>query len=50
MYFKDNCSYFSMKTYVLTPHLNWLDEMVLIMDHNICFKGVIWKIIPKLAL
>ena len=50
MYFKDNCSYFSMKTYVLNPNLNCLNEMVLIMDHNICFKGVIWKIIPKLAL
>ena len=32
--FQDNCSYFSMKTYVMTPRLNRLNEMVLIMDNN----------------
>ena len=40
-------SYFSTKTYVVTPHLNHLDETVLMMGHNIRFKGVIWKIICK---
>ena len=39
-----------MKTYVVTPHLNRLDETVLMMGHNIRFKGVICKIIPKLSL
>ena len=39
-----------MKTYVVTPHLNRLNETVLMTGHNICFKGVIWKIIPKLSL
>ena len=29
---------------------NRLSEMVLMTGHNICFKGVIWKIIPKLTL
>ena len=27
-----------MKTYVVTPHLNRLNEMVLLMGHNLCFK------------
>ena len=39
-----------MKTYVVTPHLNRLDEMVLMMGHKICFYGEIWIIIPKLSL
>ena len=26
-----------MKTYVVTPHLNRLDETVQMWDHNICF-------------
>ena len=34
----------------MTPHLNSLDETVLMMGHNIHFDGVIWKIIPKLSL
>ena len=38
------------KTYVVTPHLNRLSETVLMMGFNIRFKGVIWKIIPKLSL
>ena len=25
-------------------------EMVLMMGHNICFKGVLWIIIPQLSL
>ena len=47
---KDNFSYFSMKAYVVTPHLNCLDEKVLIMDHKICFNGKLWLIISKLSL
>ena len=39
-----------MKTYVVTPDENHLCEMVLMMCHNIHFKRVIWKIIPKFAL
>ena len=36
-----------MKTYVVTPHKNRLDETVLMMGHKICFYGEIWLIIPK---
>ena len=32
-------SYFSMKTYVVTPHQNRLGETVLIVGHNLCFYG-----------
>ena len=39
-------SYFSRKTYDVTPHLNCLDKTVLMMGHNIHFTGAIWKIIP----
>ena len=39
-----------MKTYVVTPHSNRLGETVLMMGHNMCFTGEIWKIIPKLSL
>ena len=42
---EDNFSYFSTKTYVMTPHLNRLGETILMMGSNIPFKGVIWKII-----
>ena len=28
---------FSLKPYVVTPHLNCLDEMVQMRGHNICF-------------
>ena len=30
----------------MTPHQNRLDETVLMMGHNIYFKGIIRKIIP----
>ena len=36
-----------MKTYVVTPHWNCLGKTILMMGHNIGFKGVIWKIIRK---
>ena len=39
-----------MKTYVVTPHYNRLDETVLMVGHKICFYGKIWLIIPKLSL
>ena len=49
---KDNFSSFSMKTYVVTPHYNRLDETVLMMSHKICFNGKISQltIIPILSL
>ena len=34
----------SQKIYVVTPHQNCLAETVLMMGHNICFKGILWKI------
>ena len=43
-------SYFSMKTYVVTPHLNRLDETVQMMGHKICFCEEMWLIILKLSL
>ena len=41
-----------MKTYVATLHYNRLGGTrgdVLMMGHNIHFKGVLWKLIPKLS-
>ena len=35
---------------VVTPHLNRLDETVIMIGHNIHFKRVIQKIISKLSL
>ena len=40
--------YFSTKTYIVTPHQNRLNEMVLMLGLNICFHRKILKIIPKL--
>ena len=40
-------SYFSMKTYVVTPHQNCLDKTVLVMGQSLCFKGETKKIIPN---
>ena len=37
----DSFSYFSMKTYVVTPHQNCLGETDLMRGQNLCF---IWKI------
>ena len=36
--------------YVVTPHLNRLGKKILVMGRDMSFKGVIWKIIPKLSL
>ena len=35
---KDIFSYFCIKTYVVTPHLNRLDETVQMRGHNIWFQ------------
>ena len=34
-----NFSYFSLKPYVVTPHLNRLIETVQMRGHNICFNA-----------
>ena len=47
MIIKDNFSYFSSKPYVVTPHLNRLDETVQMRGHNICFYAELTKIIPN---
>ena len=49
---KDNSkiifSYFSIKTNVVTPHKNRLDQRVLMVGHKIYLNGEIWIISPKL--
>ena len=45
--FKDNFSYFSMNTYVVTPHWNCLCEMVPNRGSKIWFKRIKWKITAK---
>ena len=35
---RDNFCYFCTKTYVVTPHLNHLDETVQMRRHNIWFQ------------
>ena len=44
---KDNFSYFSLKLYVVTHHLNRLDETVQMRGHNICFYAELTEIIPN---
>ena len=46
MIIQDNFSYFSLKPYVVTPHLNCLIEMVQKRGHNIFFN----QNLPKLSL
>ena len=46
MIIEDNFSYFSLKLYVVSPHLNSLDETVQMRGHNICFNGELTKL-PK---
>ena len=44
---RDNFSYFSLKPYIVTPHLNPLAETAQMMGHNICFFFLeLIKIIP----
>ena len=45
--FDDNFSYFSSEPYVVTPHLNGLDETVQMRGHNIYFYEELTKIIPN---
>ena len=44
---EDNFSYFSLKPYVVTPHLNCLDETVQMRGHHICLSAELIKIIPN---
>ena len=39
-------SYFLLKPYVVTPHLNRLVETVQMRGHNICFYAELTKTIP----
>ena len=43
MKLEDNFSYFSLKPYVVTPHLNRLDETVQMRGHNIGFYAELKK-------
>ena len=47
MIIEDNFSNFSLKQYVVTPHLNPPDKMVQIMGHNIGFYAELTKTIPN---
>ena len=38
MIIRDNFSYFSLKPYVVTPHLNRLNKTVQLKGHNVWFK------------
>ena len=40
-------SYFSSKPYVVTPHLNRLNETVQMKGHTICLYAELIKIIPN---
>ena len=46
MTIRDNFSYFSLIPYVVTPHLNCLDETVQMRGHNVCLRAEITKNIP----
>ena len=45
---RDNFCYFFLKTYVVTPHLNRLDETVQMRGHNIRFH-LVKKNYPELS-
>ena len=47
MIIEDNFSYFSLKPYLVTPHLNRLTETVQMRGHNLCFNSELTKIIPN---
>ena len=49
MIIRYNVYYFSIKTYVVTPHLTCLNEIVQMRVHNIWFHGETRKIIPQLS-
>ena len=46
---RDNFCQFCTKTYVVTPHLNCLNETVQMRGHNIWFELEIRKIITQLS-
>ena len=48
MIIRDNFCLFCIKTYVVTPHLNRLDETVQMMGHNIGYQLEIRKSVPQL--
>ena len=35
---RDNFCHFCTKMYVVTPHLNHIDKLVQMRDHNMCFN------------
>ena len=39
--------FFPLKPYVMTPHLNRLNETVQMRGHNICFHSELTKIYPN---
>ena len=43
----DNISYFWLKPYLVTSHLNRHIETVQMRGHNICFYAELTKIIPN---
>ena len=47
MIIEDNFSYFSLKLYVVTPHLNRLNETVQMRGHKVCFYTELTKIFPN---
>ena len=47
MVVRDNFSYFSLKVYVVTPHLNRFVLTVQMGEHSICFCAELTKIIPN---
>ena len=50
MIIRHNFCQFCTKTYVMTPHLNRLEETVQMRGHNIWFQREIRKIIPQILL
>ena len=50
MIFRDNFCQFCIKTRVVTPHLNSLNETVQMMVHNLRFHAELTKIIIKYSL
>ena len=48
MIMRDNFSYFSLKPYVVTPHLKGLIETVQMRGNKICFYAELTKITPVL--
>ena len=47
MIIEDSFSYFSLKPYVVTPHVNPLVKRVQMRGYNICLYSELTKIIPN---